>query len=71
MNVTLQQTEKLLKSNQPFTQLGFSMMLTRLKSVYARDPSQTVLQNCFNEINTFLNKYQSVMTNDYTVISKL
>lgn len=71
MNVTLQQTEKLLKSNQAFSQLGFSMLLTRLKITYAGNPTQTTLQTCTNEINAFLNKFQAIMGGDYAVIAKL
>lgn len=71
MNITPQQTEKLLKGNQSFSQLGFSMLLTRLKIMYASNPSQATLLTCTNEINTFLVKFKSIMGNDYSVIAKL
>ena len=71
MKVTPQQTEKLLKGNQTFKQFGFSMMLTRHKALYAKDPSQITLQNCTAEINDFLTKFQGIMSSDYAIISKL
>ncbi|MFP3153657.1 hypothetical protein LQZ18_04365 [Lachnospiraceae bacterium ZAX-1] len=69
MNITLAQTEKLLKGNYTFTQLGFSMMITRLKIVYAGDLSSLPL--CTKEINSYLAKFSSAMIQDYEVISKL
>lgn len=71
MNITPQQTEKLLKGNLSFSQLGFSMLLTRLKIMYASNPSQATLLTCANEINAFLVKFKSIMGNDYTVVAKL
>ena len=69
MQVTQEQTKKLLEGNQNFTQLGFSMMLTRLKKLYAGDPSK--LQSCTTEINAFLSKFKVIMGDDYATISKL
>ena len=71
MQITLQQTDKLLRGNYRFSQLGFSMLITRLKGLYAKDPSQDVLYKAVNEINAFLEKFQSVMANDYAVIAQL
>ena len=71
MKVTPQQTEKLLKGNQTFSQLGLSMMLTRLKTLYAKDPSQTTIQICVDEINAFLVKFSMIMGQDYEIIAKL
>jgi len=71
MNVTAMQTLKILTGNQKYSQLGLSMMITRLKSIYAKDSSQAVLQNCMDEINLFLQKYGAILSADYSVISKL
>jgi len=71
MKITPQQTQKLLSENQSFSQLGFSMMLTRLKSMYAKDPSQAFLEKSTGEINTFLDKFKSIMASDYDIILKL
>ena len=71
MKVTEAQTEKILKGNQPFKQFAFSMMITRLKSVYAKDPSASTLKASTNEINKFLELFSSVMGNDYALIAKM
>jgi uncharacterized protein YutD len=71
MNITPEQTKKLLSNDYIFSQLGFSMLITRLKGVYAKDSSQATLQNCAKEINAFLQKYSSIIAADLTVISKL
>lgn len=71
MKITLQQTEELLSGDYPFTQRGFSMMITRLKSRYADDPSQSNLQKCMDEINFFIDKYMPVMGNDFIMITKI
>ena len=71
MKVTIQQTEKLLKEHQSFSQLGFSLMITRLKTRYGTDPSQSTLQSCMGEINEFLDKFAGIMDADYAVIAKM
>lgn len=71
MKATLEQTEKLMKENHKFSQLGFSMMITRLKGVYAKNPSAMELQNSMNEINIFLEKFKGIMANDYAILEKL
>jgi len=71
MNITPKQVEKLLLEDHSFSQLGFSMMLTRLKGIYANDPSQEVLEGAAKEINAFLEKFKGIMKNDLTIISEL
>ena len=71
MKVTLGQTEKLLKENLKFKMFPFSMMLTHLKEIYAKDPSQPVLEKCTADINAFLEKYHSIMVEDYAIIEKM
>lgn len=71
MQITIEQTKKLLTGGNTFTQLGFSMLVTRLKSVYQKDPSALVLQKCTGEINAFLEKFKTIMEKDYAIISKL
>ena len=71
MQVTSQQTEKLLTGIQKFQLFAFSMMLTHLKELYTKDPSPTTLEKCTSEINTFLGKYQAIMGADFAVIEKL
>jgi len=71
MTVTIEQTEKILKGDYRFSQLGFSMLVTRLKSLYAVSPNQAVLQSSMNEINAFLKKFQSIMASDCETLSNI
>jgi len=71
MKITPQQTEKLLKGNHKFSQLGFSLLLTRLKGVYTKTPTPETLKACNVEMNAFLGKFQSIMSADYAIIAKL
>ena len=71
MKLTPQQAEKLLRGNHTFSQLGFSMMLTRLKGMYANDPSQEVLQSAAGEMNAFISKFEKIMAKDCLIISEL
>lgn len=71
MKVTIEQTEKLLSGNQSFTQMGFSMMLTRLRSLYKKDSSKVQLMSYMSEINMFLKKFEMIMGTDYDIISKI
>jgi len=69
--ITVQQTEKLLKGNQTFSYLSFSMMLMRMKMLYTKDPSPTTLQNCSKEIEAFLEKFKANMSTDILTLQKL
>jgi hypothetical protein len=71
MQLSLRQTEKLLLGNHRFSQLGLSMMLTRLKGIYERNPSQESLEKSMNEINAFLEKFKGILANDFLVISAI
>ena len=71
MNVTSVQVKKILTSDHKFSQLAFSMMITRLRAVYSRNPSPTTLQTCENEINAFLQSHSSIMGMDIVALSKL
>jgi hypothetical protein len=71
MKVTHEQTKTLLEGSHAFTQLGFSMMLTRLKTLYTKNPSQTALQTCTEEVNAFLSKFKMIMGDDYEFIINL
>jgi len=71
MKITSAQMQKALTSNNDYSQLGFSMMITRFKKNYEKDPSIETLQKCTDEANAFIDKYQAIMANDYDIISKL
>jgi len=71
MKVSLQQTEKLLKGNQAFNLFAFSMMLTRLRIVYEKNPIPATLSACTEEVNAFLSKFSEIMTSDYEIIQRM
>jgi len=71
MQITHQQTEKLLKGKQSFSQFGFSMMLTRMRAGYEKNPSSNTIITCTTEINTFLTKYKNIMAKDFALIQSL
>jgi len=54
-----------------FKQLGFSMLVSRMRNNYAKSPSAAVLKSCGDEINVFLEKYGPTMADDCAVIEKL
>jgi hypothetical protein len=69
--ITAQQTEKLLKGSHTFSYLGFSMLLMRMRMLYANDSSPSTLQTCTDEICNFLNKFKNAMGSDYTAVQQL
>jgi hypothetical protein len=71
MKLTSAQVKKLLVGNHAFSQLSFSMLFTRLKGVYAKDPSQEVLEEATNEINAFLEKFKVILAKDLLTISDI
>ena len=71
MTVSSQQAERLLNGSHTFKQLGFSMLLTRLKMVFAKDSSPSSIEYCAEEINAFLEKFSTIMKEDLVIISKI
>jgi hypothetical protein len=71
MNLSIQQMEKLLQGQYTFRQLGFSMLLTRIKSNYADEPTQENLETCTNELNAFLNKYSAILGDEIEIIRNI
>jgi len=67
----MRQAEKAMSGNHTFSQLGLSMMMSRLKRMYDQKPTSETLQKCTDEINIFMEKHKRIMTMDYAVISKL
>ena len=71
--VTEDQVQKLLLDNSPqhFSHLNFGLLVTRMKGVYKHNPSQATLQRCTREINTFLQRPESISSTDAAVLDKL
>jgi len=65
------QTEKLLQGNYTFSHSGFSMMLTRLKTMYAASPSDEMIVRTTAELNTFIEKFKCIMKRDYDALQLL
>ncbi|MDR1699596.1 MAG: hypothetical protein LBR68_00180 [Lachnoclostridium sp.] len=71
MSLSPEQTKRILLGNYKFSQLGFSMLITRLRNLYYNDSSADNLQNCTTELNNFLRKYHATMGTDFQQISSL
>ena len=71
MQITCEQTQQLLEGDYSFSVLGFSMLLTRLKGLYAKSPSKNAIDHAMSEINMFIDKYKGIMKNDFTIITNL
>ena len=71
MRVSNVQAEKILKGNNKFTQFGFGLLVSRLRGVYSRDTSQKTIITAAEEINKFLEKFDSIMAEDFATIQKL
>ena len=71
MKLTIEQTEKILKSNQPFKQFAFAMMITRLRGKYAKDSSKESVKSCMDEINSFIDKFSSIISDDYKIAQNI
>ena len=71
MKITKIQAKKILTENLTFKQFAFSMMVTRLKTMYTKNPVESVLESCTNEINKFLEQFSGVMAGDMAIITNL
>lgn len=71
MNITAEQLELVLNGDYSFSQLGFSMLVTRVKGMYYEDPTPSTLESCTREINAFLGRYSNVMQSDCAILSKI
>jgi hypothetical protein len=69
MQLSPQQAEKLLRGNYTFSLWSLSMLITRLKGVYAKDSE--ALDTCTGELNAFVRKFGKIMGNDYVLLEKL
>ena len=72
MKVSIQQIEKLFKLRDlNFQSLGFSMLVTRLKILHAKAPTEHTLGDCTAAINSFLDRFKDAVAEDYELITKL
>ncbi|MDR0473869.1 MAG: response regulator [Treponema sp.] len=71
VTVTIEQTEKVLTGETKFSQLAFSMLITRMKTLYVKYPTKETLQTFAEEITEFIEKSKVLMAADYETIGKL
>ena len=71
VTVTIAQTEKILTTDTKFSQLAFSMLVTRMKTLYAKYHTKETLQTFAEEITTFIEKSKVLMAADYEIIGQL
>ncbi|MDR3239622.1 MAG: hypothetical protein LBT44_05995 [Clostridiales bacterium] len=67
------QTKKLLEfSGQiKLKQLAMNMALTRLKGLYKQNPTPSTISKCTSDLNALLQKFASIMKDDYEWIVSL
>ncbi|MCL1812438.1 MAG: response regulator [Treponema sp.] len=71
VTVTIAQTEKILTTDTKFSQLAFSMLVTRMKTLYAKYHTKETLQTFAEEITGFIEKSKVLMAADYETIGQL
>ena len=73
MQLSEVQVKKLLlySGKMPLTQLGLSMLMTRLSRKYQANPSPQLVKSATIEINEFLKKFAAIMEQDYKWMSQL
>jgi len=71
VQLSQEQMVKLLKGNYTFSLWSMSMLMTRLKGVYAGDASSASLEKCTGEMNAFVNKFKTIMGKDYAILQNL
>lgn len=73
MRLSETQVKKIITSSSSlkFSQLGFSLLITRMASTYISSPSNEVLKECTDELNAFLTKFEVIMKKDIDMITNL
>jgi CheY-like chemotaxis protein len=71
VTVTIAQTEKILTGETKFSQLAFSMLVTRMKTLFAKYPTKQTIQTFAEEITAFIEKSKVLMAADYETIGRL
>jgi hypothetical protein len=73
MQISKDQTKKLIEYDGTVSlkQLSLKMTLTRFKGIYKHNPSNSVIEECTNQLNDMFAKFGNLMQSDYDWISKL
>ncbi|MDR0947056.1 MAG: hypothetical protein LBM87_04865 [Ruminococcus sp.] len=73
MSLNSGQVKKLLETNKPlkFKQLALSLMYTRLKNMYQKDPSASTVDACMKQLNDLFAKFGGSMNEDYKLATSI
>ena len=73
MNISEAQVKKILLGDVhcKFGQLSLNMLINRLEKLYKKETSSANLTYCTQELNSFINKYATIMKQDYELISQV
>jgi hypothetical protein len=73
MSISSEQVKKLLETNKPlkFKQLSLSLMYTRLKSMYQKNPSEATVSACMKQFNDLFAKAGTSMADDYKLATSI
>jgi hypothetical protein len=73
MSLNSGQVKKLLETNKPlkFKQLSLSLMYTRLKNMYQKDPSPATISACMTQLNNLFAKFGATLSDDYKLATSV
>ena len=73
MSLNQMQVKKLLTytGKMQISQLGLSLLVTRLSRTYNSNPSAQLLESATAEMNVFISKFAAIMDSDYKWIISL
>jgi hypothetical protein len=67
------QVKKLLETTKPlkFKQLSLSLLYTRLKHMYQKDPSPATVTACMGQLNDLFTKFGTSIADDYKLVTSI
>jgi len=71
VKVSMEQARKIVEGNYRFMMVSFSLLVSRLKRVYAKEPTDFILMDCMRDLNYFLDKYGDLMSEDIRTVQKI
>jgi hypothetical protein len=73
MELSSGQVKKLLETSKPikFKQLSLSLMYTRLKSMYQKNPTTATITACTAQLNDLFKKFGASISDDYKLATSI
>jgi hypothetical protein len=73
MSLSSGQVKKLLETGKPlkFKQISLSLMYTRLKQMYQKNPTESTVTACMGQLNDLFAKFGAAMADDFKLASSL